>query len=136
MCSKDPNGAAYATVGDTPLEGMKGFQRKYLRGLAHSRKPVVQVGKEGVTDAVAEAVEAALLDHELIKVRLIRPPDKKEMAAELARRASAELCGLVGHMAILYRQRPDKPTIVLPERVVSEGAGDEPREAEGEEEAE
>ena len=75
---------------------------------------MVQVGQAGVTGQVTEAVDAALLDHELIKVRMVRPADKKAMAAELAERAFASLCGVVGHMAILYRPHPDKPQIKLP----------------------
>ncbi len=95
---------------------MQGFQRKYLRGLAHKMKPVVQVGKSGVTEAVLEAVGAALLDHELIKVRLHEPEDKKGLAKELAEGAEAELCGLVGHTVILYRPHPDEPEIKIPTR--------------------
>jgi RNA-binding protein len=93
---------------------MTGSQRRYLRGLAHPMKPVVQVGQSGVTDAVVEQVEAQLLAHELIKVRLREPEDKKAMAAELALRTGSELCGLVGHTALLYRPHPDEPRIVLP----------------------
>jgi RNA-binding protein len=95
---------------------MKGFQRKYLRGLAHKLKPVVHVGHNGVTDGVVAAVQQALLDHELIKVRMIEPEDKKGMAAELADRSNSHLCGIVGHMAILYCPHPDEPQIVVPDR--------------------
>lgn len=93
---------------------MTGFQRKYLRGLAHGLSPVVQVGQSGVTEAVIEQVEAQLLAHELIKVKMREPEDKKAMSAELASRSSSELCGLVGHTAILYRPHPEEPTILLP----------------------
>ncbi len=95
---------------------LAGFERSYLRGLAHHVKPVVQVGQAGVTGQVTDAVDAALLDHELIKARMIRPADKKAMAAELAERAFANLCGVVGHVAILYRPHPDSPRIKLPTR--------------------
>lgn len=95
---------------------MQGYQRKHLRGLAHAFKPVVQVGHDGVTDGVLAAVETALLDHELIKVRLHEPDDKRAMAESLAARSGAELCGLVGHTVILYRAHPDKPVIELPDR--------------------
>lgn len=95
---------------------MQGFQKKYLRGLAHGLKPVVLVGQAGVTPAVVEAVDEALRAHELIKVRLHEPEDKKATAAQLAESTGAELCGLVGHTVILYRRHPDKPTIELPER--------------------
>jgi RNA-binding protein YhbY len=36
------------------------------------------------------------------------------LAAELAARTEAELCGLVGRMAILYRRHPDSPKIEIP----------------------
>ncbi len=95
---------------------MRGFQRTWLRGRAHDLKPVVQVGQSGITDAVVRAVDQALLDHELIKVRLHEPASKKNMAADLAERTGAEMCGLIGHTVILYRAHPEAPRIVLPER--------------------
>jgi RNA-binding protein len=95
---------------------LKGFQRTWLRGRAHELKPLVQVGQSGVTDAVVKAVAQALLDHELIKVRLHEPKDKKGMAAELAERTGAEMCGLTGHTVILYKPHPKEPVIRLPER--------------------
>ncbi len=98
------------------MSQLKGYQRAHLKGLAHDKKPVVQVGKDGVTDQVVTQVERALLDHELIKVKLTRPEDKKGMAEELAARTASELCGLVGHTVILYKAHPEKPRLKLPER--------------------
>lgn len=97
-------------------EPLRGFQRKYLRGLAHNLSPIVHVGKGGVTKNVIKAVDQALHDHELIKVRLIEPEDKKAMAADLAERGKAHLCGLIGHMVVLYRADPDDPQIKVPTR--------------------
>lgn len=88
-------------------------QRKYLSGLAHPRKALVQVGDNGVTDAVIEAINQALDDHELIKVRMRQPDEKKTMAADMAARTRATLCGLVGHTVVLYRRHPDTPKIHL-----------------------
>lgn len=93
-----------------------GHQRKYLRGIAHDLKPVIQVGDKGVTDSVITAVETALLSHELIKVRLHAPADKKAMANELATRTGAAMCGLIGHTVILYKEHPEEPVIHLPKR--------------------
>lgn len=95
---------------------IKGFQRKHLRGLAHRLKPLVQVGAAGVTEQVLGAVDAALTDHELIKVRLYRPEDKKADAEALAKGAGAALVGLVGHTVILYRPDPEEPKIQFPKR--------------------
>lgn len=94
---------------------LRGRQRRYLRSLAHARKPVVQVGGAGVSDAVARALSAALLDHELVKVRLREPDDKRALARCLAEASDAHLVGLVGHTAILYRRHPERPRIVLPD---------------------
>lgn len=96
-----------------PLEG---FQRRYLRGLANPRKALVHIGEGGISPGVIGALERALADHELVKVRLREPEDKKATARELAKRTHAELCGLVGHTVILYRPNPEQPRIDLPTR--------------------
>ncbi len=95
-----------------PPPSLTGAQRKHLRGLAHGLDPVVHVGQHGVTDPVLDAVHEALLTHELIKVRLHEPEDKKATAAEIADGTHAALCGLVGHTVILYRPHPERPKIV------------------------
>ena len=90
------------------MEELSGAQRKHLRGLAHHVKPVVHVGKNGVTDLVLQEVEEALDSHELIKVKLVDPQGrKKELAAELASRSGGTRVGLVGNIVTLYRQHPD-----------------------------
>ena len=95
---------------------LAGYQRKHLRALAHSLKPLVQVGEAGISAAVITAASQALEDHELIKVRLNQPEAKKDMAAELAQRTSSQLCGLLGHTVILYRRHPEHPRIEVPRR--------------------
>ena len=95
---------------------LEGFQRKHLRALAHRRKPVVEVGEAGISPAVRSALDRALLDHELVKVRLRQPEDKKAAAQTLAEGSGAALCGVVGHTVILYRPHPQSPEIELPRR--------------------
>ena len=92
---------------------LTGRQRKHLRGLAHSLEPLVHVGAAGVTGAVLRAVDAALLAHELVKVRIHEPAAKHDDAAALATGTGAVLCGLVGHVVILYRPHPETPKIVV-----------------------
>ncbi|MBW2272954.1 MAG: YhbY family RNA-binding protein [Deltaproteobacteria bacterium] len=96
--------------------GLLGFQRKHLRKLAHGLDPVVYVGEAGISAAVVAALDVALRDHELVKVKLRQPTDKKAMAATLAERGGAELCGLVGHTVILFRPDSENPRIELPAR--------------------
>ncbi len=99
-----------------PPKALAGFQRRHLRKLAHGKKPIVFVGEGGVSDAVVEALDRALADHELVKVKLHEPESKKNVAEELAQRSQAHLCGLVGHMVILFRPDPEDPRIELPTR--------------------
>ena len=96
-----------------PPPHLTGRQRKTLRGLAHGFEPIVHVGGAGVTDAVLRSVDAALLQHELVKVRLHQPAAKHDDAEALATGTGAVLCGLVGHVVVLYRPHPDTPKIVL-----------------------
>lgn len=83
-------------------------QRKRLRSLAHSLDPIVLIGKQGLTDTLVAATENALEAHELIKVRFNDfKREKREIAAQLADKTGAELAGIIGHVAILYRQNED-----------------------------
>lgn len=97
---------------------LSGAARKYLRGLSHNLDALVHVGQHGVTEAVIRAVDHALKHHELIKVRMHQPDDKKGEATAIASGVRAALCGLVGHTAILYRPHPTDPVIELPRRRV------------------
>ncbi|MCG8470640.1 MAG: ribosome assembly RNA-binding protein YhbY [Desulfobacterales bacterium] len=98
---------------------MQGFQRKYLRGLAHGIKPTVFVGQKGLTEAVVASTDEALNAHELIKVKFIDFKEKEakvEISGELEKVTGSTLAGIIGHMAILYRPHkdPKKRRIVVP----------------------
>ena len=95
-------------------------QKKHLKKLAHGLSPVVQVGGEGVSEGVLEAVGVALRDHELIKVRLGSGYEgpRSEAGTLLAEGSGAALCQVIGRVVVLYRRRKDdegrKPRIELP----------------------
>ena len=97
---------------------LTGKQRRHLRGLGHALKPIVQVGKDGIDDGLIAAVEQALSDHELIKIRFVDgKSEKAELVAELVARTGAASAGTVGHVAMLYREHEDleKRRIDLPD---------------------
>ena len=90
------------------MERHKGTQRKYLRVQAHHLKPLVIIGVKGVTETLLESVNVALGDHELIKVKFAEfKKSKKEISEEIARTTKSERVGLIGNIAIFYRQQPD-----------------------------
>ena len=100
------------------MDELTSAQRKQLRSLAHHLRPVCYVGRHGVTDSLVGAVDAALDDHELIKLKFVDCKDrKKELLPEIAERTRSHLAGLIGHVAILYRRQrdPEKRTIELDE---------------------
>jgi len=87
---------------------LKGSQRKYLRGVAHSYRPQVQIGKEGLSENVFGAIDTALEAHELIKVKIAAERDQREQFVPvIEERLNCECVGTVGRMAILYREHPD-----------------------------
>src|SRR5918999_3662781 len=87
---------------------LTGAQKKYLRGLAHHLKSIVQIGRNGVTDPVLESIDQALDAHELIKVRLADPQGRKrELAEEIAARSGSAVVRLVGNVVTPYRRQPD-----------------------------
>jgi RNA-binding protein len=90
------------------MEQLKGSQRKYLRAQAHHIKPIVIIGVKGVTPQLLGSVDVALNDHELIKVKFAEfKESKKEISEEIAKATKSEKVGLIGNIAILYRQQPD-----------------------------
>lgn len=83
-------------------------QRAQLSSLANELNPVVFLGKAGAAEGVHEALDKALTDHELIKLRFVDfKGERKELAGQLAEKAGAELVRVIGHVAIIYRQSAD-----------------------------
>lgn len=95
---------------------LTGKQRRHLRALAHDMKPLVQVGKGGIDDGLIKAVDQALVDHELVKVKLGESAglDRHEAADELAASTKSEVAQVLGNIVLLYRPDPEEPKIVLP----------------------
>jgi len=91
-------------------------QLKFLRGKAHPLKPVIMIGKTGLSAGVAAETERALHDHELIKVR-VRTSDREArdaLLSELTQQTQSELVTRIGHVAVLYRAHPKLPRLVIP----------------------
>ena len=96
---------------------LTGAQKKYLRGLAHGLKPVVHIGRKGLSEGVLANLEEALESHELIKIRFSDFQDeKRELTAEIDARLGSTRVGAVGHVVILYRRArdPEKRRLRLP----------------------
>lgn len=95
---------------------LTGKQRRYLRGLGHDLKPIVQIGKDGIDDGLVAAVAQALDDHELVKLRIGEAAklDRHDAAEALAHKTHSQVAQVLGNTVLLYRAHPDDPAIVLP----------------------
>ena len=95
---------------------LNGKQRRYLRALGHHRDPVVQVGKDGISEGLVSALDVALETHELIKVKLgeTAGSDRRALGAAVAEAAGGELVQVLGRTVLVYRRRKSDPEIALP----------------------
>jgi RNA-binding protein len=85
-------------------------QLQYLKGLAHSLKPVVLLGNNGLTEAVVAEIDLALGHHELIKIKI--PTDdrdmKKQIIEAIVRETSAVKVHTIGHTLVLYKMSTEQ----------------------------
>ena len=80
-------------------------QRKEPRAAAHHLDPVVQVGGDGLTDAVVREADAALKAHGLIKIRVFSDDRAAREATllALAERLDAAPVQHIGKLLVLWR---------------------------------
>ncbi|MBD8512814.1 ribosome assembly RNA-binding protein YhbY [Photobacterium sp. WH77] len=92
-------------------------QKQYLKGLAHSLKPVVLMGANGLTEAVLSEIELALNHHELIKVKVAAEERETKLLIvdAIVRETQAEKVQVIGNILVLYRQSEDRK-IELPRK--------------------
>lgn len=90
-------------------------QKRHLRQLSHTLKPVVIIGGAGLSEGLLNELDLSLEHHELMKVR-VNAEDRESrdlLIAELCEKSSSELVQRIGHIAVLYRAAK-KPRIKLP----------------------
>ena len=99
---------------------ISGKERSYLKGLANTLKPVLQIGKEGLTEAFITQYEETIASKELVKINILESSmlDAKEVASELCEITGSEFVSALGRKAVLYKRpnlkKGEKPKIVLP----------------------
>jgi len=94
---------------------LTGKQKNYLRGIAHSKKPIVTIGGKGLTDAVMKEVELALNLHELVKIKLPSnaKAEKVALLAKITSQSSSQTVQLIGRIGVIYRTSEEQK-ITLP----------------------
>ena len=83
-------------------------ERKLLRKLSHDLRPLIQIGKNGVTPGMIANIDKALKDHELIKIKYLEHKDqKKTLTRQIVEETGSDLINQIGNTATLYRESPD-----------------------------
>ena len=75
-----------------------------LKAQAHHLKPIILVGKNGITESLIAEIDAALKAHELIKIKFHKKLETLEWLADL----KAQLIETKGHTITIYRKNPKK----------------------------
>ena len=85
---------------------MTSKQRAYLKGLAMTMDPILQLGKGGLTPENTAAVDEALAARELIKISVLQNclEDPRQMAEVLAERTRSQIVQVIGKKIVLYRE--------------------------------
>lgn len=80
-------------------------QRAFLNSQAHSLKPIVQIGKNGLNDQIKTSIRQALDARELIKVTLLQNTDENihEVAGILEEEIGVETVQKIGRILILFK---------------------------------
>lgn len=93
-------------------------QRSYLKGLANKKKPLAQLGKDGISQAFIAEMDALLEAHELVKVNVLDASllDSKDAGNKVAKVTKAEFVQAIGNKFVVYRKAQEKPKIELPKK--------------------
>jgi RNA-binding protein len=93
---------------DENMEPLTAKQLKTLKALAHHLKPVVYIGKNGITGSLLAACESALNDHELVKIKFIGfKEEKRQIVEQIMKQTGSVSIGITGNTAVLFRQNDD-----------------------------
>ena len=85
-------------------------ERREHRAAAHHLDPVVMIGAEGLTEPVVAAIDAALVAHGLVKVRVSAGEREARdgVLEQLSVRLSAAPVQHIGKLLVLWRPIPPK----------------------------
>ena len=82
-----------------------------LRALANPLKPVVIIGKDGLTENMIASINDVIRTHELIKISILKTYEglaTKELAELICSTIDAELIFVVGRTFVIYKKNKDR----------------------------
>ncbi len=94
-------------------------QRAFLKSEAHSLKPIIQIGKNGLNDQIKTSIRNALDARELIKVTLLQNTDEEinDVSETLEEEIGCDTVLKIGRTIILYKVSAKKENRKLSPKV-------------------
>ena len=89
---------------------LSGKQKRYLRSLAVNKKPMFQIGKDGLTDNLYDGISDALKVHELIKINVLKSCalTMNEIIVEICANTNSELVQEIGKTIVIYKPSKER----------------------------
>lgn len=85
------------------------MKNKELLEKTNPLKPVLRIGKNGLTENVIKELKNQLKKKKLIKVKLLKSfiegKDKKKIAKEIANKTNSKLIQQIGFVVVLYKEK-------------------------------
>lgn len=84
-------------------------ERAKLKSLSHDYKPVINIGKNSITDEVIKAIDEALSSRELIKIKILNNnlDDQDEILENILTSLNADFVNHLGSIITIYRKSDD-----------------------------
>ncbi len=84
-------------------------ERAKLKSLSHDFKPVINIGKNSITDEVIKAIDEALSSRELIKIKILNNnlDDQDEILENILTSLNADFVNHLGSIITIYRKSDD-----------------------------
>ena len=83
---------------------MNGKQKRYLRSLAVNIKPIVQIGKSGLSNEILTSIRNAADARELIKVNILQNSDEVATdVAEAIEEMGLDVVQIIGRNIIVFK---------------------------------
>ena len=87
-------------------EDISNRELRALKARAQLLKPMLKVGKDGLSPAFLKELDTMLTHHDLVKVKFDEfKEQKKELGPKLAEGVRAKIVMQVGHVVVVFRRK-------------------------------
>ncbi|MDO4605005.1 MAG: ribosome assembly RNA-binding protein YhbY [Helcococcus sp.] len=85
-------------------------QRKYLKSLANTMDPKINIGKNGISENLITQINDTLTASELVKIKILNNnlEDHDEIINEIVEKTNCDLVSHMGNKFVIFKQSKEK----------------------------